>query len=326
MKRKLKKILKRAIPLWMVIILILDASMLVGISEYVLMKKQLSQAVLSLSKITDSDGLIQILKQEVIPAGGYTASVKWKNLGQQLVEAGAIDEEKYREIFSGDEMKYLNGSYDENIKINEKNSRFLVNTFWALGLVNKSRVLDAGPMKSEGIETGNMASTGGWTLGKLQPMELYSSKELIKLTDQQQELVKKIAQNIYRPCCDNSTYFPDCNHGMAVLGYIEYAVSEGLSENQIYKDILALNSYWFPQNYLDMVEYFNRDLFKTKPQTLAQKILKFGADPKKDIKWSSLDPKVLLSKEYSSAGGAKKIQKEVEDIKGSPIQGGGCSA
>ncbi|MBI2596091.1 hypothetical protein HYW46_05160 [Candidatus Daviesbacteria bacterium] len=325
MKRKLKKILKRAIPLWLVVILILDTSMVVGVVEYLLMRKQFNQAVLSLSKTTDSDGLIRILKQEVIPAGGYTASVKWKNLGQQLVEVGAIDESKYKEIFDNDNMKYLNGNWNEAIQINEKNSRFLVNTFWALGLVNKSKVLEEGPMKGEGIQTGRMASTGGWTMGKMEPMELYSSRELIKLTDQQQELVKKIAQNIYRPCCGNSTYFPDCNHGMAALGYIEYAVYEGVPERLIYKDILALNSYWFPQTYMEIAQYFNRDLFKTKPQTLAQKILKFGADPKKDIKWSNLDPKVLLSEKFSSARGAKEIQQEIEDIGGFQTKGGGCS-
>lgn len=31
-------------------------------------------------------------------------------------------------------------------------------------------------------------------------------------------------------CCGNSTYFPDCNHGAAMLGFIELAVSQGLVE------------------------------------------------------------------------------------------------
>ena len=40
------------------------------------------------------------------------------------------------------------------------------------------------------------------------------------------KIVEEIAGNIYRPCCGNSTAFPDCNHGMAMLGLIELMVSQ----------------------------------------------------------------------------------------------------
>ena len=37
----------------------------------------------------------------------------------------------------------------------------------------------------------------------------------------------KIAKGIYRPCCNNSTYFPDCNHGMAMLGLLVPSLTRG---------------------------------------------------------------------------------------------------
>lgn len=178
----------------------------------------------------------------------------------------------------------------------------MVNTLWALGLVQKSKVLDAGPMRTGGNPTANFASTAGWTLGTKPAMELYSSATIIPLTEEQQELVKKIAENVFRPCCGNSTAFPDCNHGMAALGYIEWAVYNGLPENQIYKDLLAFNSFWFPQNYVDMAVYFD----------------------KQGTKWKDVDPKSALSANYSSAQGAQRIKQAVQSVPGVSSQGGGC--
>ena len=83
-------------------------------------------------------------------------------------------------------------------------------------------------------------------------------RELIPLTPVGQETVRKIAENVFRPCCGNSTAFPDCNHGMAALAYIELAVSQGLPEKQIYKDLLGLNSFWFPSTYVEMAVYFKK--------------------------------------------------------------------
>ncbi|MBI4038043.1 hypothetical protein HY387_00095 [Candidatus Daviesbacteria bacterium] len=302
---KVKKILTKAIPLWMAILIAVDSTLLMGFAQYFFLKREFNKAVLELSQTTKSpEELVQVIKQEVLPQQGYTTSLKWKNLGKQLVDAGAIDKQKYEEIFAGsEEMKYLEGSSEDNIKIDENNSRFLVNTFWALGLANKSRVLEEGPMRTSGNDTANFASTGGWTLGKMDAMKLYSSEPIIPLTDEQQELVTKIAQNVYRPCCGNSTYFPDCNHGMAALGYIEWAVYNGLGEDQIYKDLLAFNSYWFPQTYVEMAVYFD----------------------KQGTKWATVNPKLALSADYSSAQGAQRIQQAVQNVPGIQSQGGSCS-
>ena len=74
---------------------------------------------------------------------------------------------------------------------------------------------------------GSFASTGGWTLGAREGGKLFDSQSLIKLTSEQEELVKNISANIYRPCCGNSTAFPDCNHGAGMLGFVEMAVASG---------------------------------------------------------------------------------------------------
>lgn len=310
-KSRLPKFLKRAIPLWLVIVLVVDSTFVVGLVEYYFMKRNFNQNLIELAKTTNNpDQLVELLKKEVLPAKGYTTPLKWKNIGKQLVEVGAIDLKKYEQIFNSDsngkaDMKYLTSDSEDNMKINEQNSRFMVNTLWALGLVNKSKVLDEGPMVKQGRDkAGNFASTGGWTLGTKDAMVLYSSKAIIPLTDKQEELVKKIAENIFRPCCGNSVYFPDCNHGMAALGYIEWAVYNNLSEEQIYKDVLALNVAWFPEHYVKVAAYLD----------------------KQGKKWKDMEPQVLLSGEYSSGQAAQKINQAVQDIPAFKSQGGSCGA
>lgn len=298
--KKIKKLLAKAVPLWMVLVIVLNSTLIMGIVQYYLIRQELNRNIATLAKTTKSpEELAQILKQEVLPQTGYVTSLKWKDLIKKLVEAGAIDKQKY-----GEEAKYLEADPNDNLQINETNAHFMVNTLWALGLTNKSKVLDEGPMRGKDIETAKMASTGGWTLGAKDAMELYSSLPIIPLTDIQQDLVKKIAENIYRPCCNNSTYFPDCNHGMAALGYIEWAVYNGLSEDQIYKDLLAFNSFWFPQNYIEMAVYFD----------------------KQGIKWKKIDAKLALSRDYSSAAGAVRIKQSIQSVPGLQNQGGGCGA
>ncbi|MCR4305609.1 MAG: hypothetical protein NUV73_00820 [Candidatus Daviesbacteria bacterium] len=306
--KRLKKILSKAVPLWMVIVIVLNSTMVMGFAQYYFLRQEIQKNLQELAKTTENpEELVEVLKQEVLPQAGYKTSLKWKNLGKRLVEVGAIDKKKYEEIFVSeadgqDHMKYLEGSSEDNMVINEKNSRFMVNTLWALGLANKSKVLDEGVMKTGDTPTENFASTGGWTLGAKPVMEIYSSAEIISLTPEQQDLVKKIAENVFRPCCGNSTAFPDCNHGMAALGYIEWAVYNGLSEGQIYKDLLAFNTFWFPQNYVEMAVYFD----------------------KQGTKWKDINPQLALSRDYSSAQGAAKIKQSIQGVSGLQNQGGGC--
>jgi hypothetical protein len=308
---RIPSVIFRTIPVWMVVLLVINSSMLVGFTEYYVMKKHFNASRLELSQKTkSSEELVQTLKQQVIPQKGLTLGIVWNDIGKQLLDSGVIDKEKYTKLFvddiqTGTDMKYLTHSSGDHMIIADRNSRFMVNTLWALGLVNKSTILNAGSMqtRSKGNPM-NFASTGGWNLGSRPTSELYASQELVLLTPEQEALVNKIAGTIYRPCCDNSTEFPDCNHGMAALGYVELAVRQGLSEKKIYKDILALNSFWFPQTYVEQAAYFQ----------------KLGKE------WNKLDPKLALSSQYSSAQGSQIVRQSLQDIPGLQSQGGGCSA
>src|SRR3546814_19376416 len=82
----------------------------------------------------------------------------------------------------------------------------------------------------------NFASTGGWTLGKEQNGGAYFNKfRIVELTPEQVALVTQVAKSTYRPCCNNSTFFQDCNHGSALLGLLHLGASQGLTENELYQ-------------------------------------------------------------------------------------------
>lgn len=255
---------------------------------------------------TKSDQLLAT----VAPAEGYTLNIKWGDLGKKLVESGAIDMAKYQQNYSKQSDKelltYLTEYKEGGITINNKTSYFWVNTLWALGLVQNSQVLDEGIMGTQYKDRiGSFASTGGWTLGSKDAVTLYSSSNLIDLTQQEHELVHKIAQGIFRPCCGNPTSFPDCNHGMAILGLIEIMVDQGFSENEIYEAALAFNSYWFTQTYVDLAYYF---------------------ETTQNLSWDEVDPKLVLSQQYSSAQGYQNVKEQIGTIPGSKQQGGSCGA
>lgn len=247
------------------------------------------------------------LEEKVLPEKGTTLPVKWGDLGKKLIENGVIDADKFESLYAGrgglseDEKSLLYGDGNGNLKINEENSGFLLNLLWAFGLANKNSILEQGPMMDSRYGgAGNFASTGGWTLAKETAMDHYSRHALVVLTPAQQEMVERAAKGIYRPCCGNSTYFPDCNHGMAMLGLLELMASQGASEKEIYQAALQVNSYWFPDTYLAIAKYFE----------------------KRGVEWRDVEPATVLASAYSSASGYRQVLAEVE-----PPQtrgGGGC--
>ena len=145
----------------------------------------------------------------------------WGDIGPGLVSAGVIDIAKLERATGGlsdGEKAILTGDYKGEIKMGEEESSFLLNTFWALGLAQKSEVLAQGPMSSY-EDVAYLASTGGWTVGRDGAGDYYLNKyQILNLTSEQERLVYEVASNTYRPCCDNPTLFPDCNHGAALLG------------------------------------------------------------------------------------------------------------
>lgn len=230
----------------------------------------------------------------------------------KMVQNGAIDKEKFEKLYEGrgglspEEKKLLEEASNNKIIVNQANSGLILNLLWPLGIANKTNVLTEGPMGTEyKKDVGNFASTGGWTVGKISGGDMFNRFSILPLTSEQEKLVTEIAQNIYRPCCGNSTYFPDCNHGAAMLGFIELAVSAGMSKDEIYKKALALNAYWFPSTYADLDVYFKA---------------------KKNISWDKVDPKEVLGANYSSGQGYQAINKELqaEGLLPKVEGGGGC--
>lgn len=249
------------------------------------------------------------LQESVLPSSGVTLPITWGDLGAQLVEVGAIDPIKLEGLykdrggFPAEYQKMLEKNANEKIVITSSNAGYLLNLFWALGLANKNSILEDEMMNPTYGGAGNFASTGGWTLARGDAMGHYNMHELIVLTSGQQALVDRVSRNIYRPCCGNSTHFPDCNHGMAMLGLLELMASQGVNEQDMYKTALAVNSYWFPETYLTIATYMQQ----------------------KSVAWKDVSPKEMLSANYSSSSGYQNIYSQVVQ----PSQGGGgggCSA
>lgn len=243
--------------------------------------------------------------EEINPQKGYELNAKYNDLGLKMLSMGVIDLDKFKSSgqLTNEELNILTKGSDQKIKLTRENSHFLLNFFWAVGLANNTKILTKGEMQRFG-DPGNYASTGGWTLAKDNAMNYYSKSDLIKLTTDQENLVQKVASNIYRPCCDNSTAFPDCNHGMALLGVLELMAANGATERQMYDSAKYVNAYWFPTNYYDIARYLILNGKKSFTKT---------------------DSKEILGKNFSSASGYGQIKKwltERETKTQVPQQGG----
>lgn len=255
------------------------------------------------------------LFDEINPANGYEINASFNDLGPKMLKSGIIDIDKFRSVYAksnqpltDEQEKILTEGSDRKIKIDRENSYFLLNFFWAVGLNNKSKILDSGEMMKYGglKEAGNFASTGGWSLAKGNTMNYYSKTPLILLTTDQEKLVERVSSNIFRPCCNNSTAFPDCNHGMALLGVLQLMASNGATESEMYEAGKYFNAFWFPGNYYDLALYFKN---------------------KENISFADIDAKLLLSKDYSSATAAQNIKRWLSEqglIEEAPKTGGGC--
>lgn len=257
--------------------------------------------------VSDMKEVQNILEEEVIPSQGVILPVVWGDLGVKLARAGVIDIDKFvsmyedRGVFTDEYKDLISGQKSGQIMITRENAGYLLNLFWALGLAQKSPVLDSGEMASPAFGGAqNFASTGGWTMAVGDPMAHYSKHAFFELTSEEQALVDKVSRGVYRPCCNNSTHFPDCNHGMAMLGLLELLASQGASEEEMWRVALAVNSYWFPDTYLTIASYMKEQ----------------------GVSWGKVTPQEILGKEYSSASGYAQIAARVTPLlkKG----GGGC--
>ena len=261
------------------------------------------KSVVTLQKVDETS-----LEELVLPSAGVVLPIEWDDLGAKLVSVGAIDADKLRAIylgrggFSNEFEVLLSGKSMGNLKIDSTNAPYLLNLFWALGLASKNPILDDGEMMDPDYGgAGNFASTGGWTLANGDAMDHYSMHKFFNLSGEQQALVEKISSGIYRPCCNNSVHFPDCNHGMAMLGLLELMASQGASEDEMWDTALVVNSYWFPSVYLTIAEY----------------------KQERGTAWGDVKPEDVLGLEYSSSSGFRNISSQSR-VPTDGQGGGGC--
>ncbi len=273
-----------------------------------------SSSGVNITKVTSGDK--DNLFNEINPEKGYEINVPYGDLGPRMISLGVIDLDKFKLAYekngqpmTQEQLDILTKGSNKKIKITRDNSYFLLNFFWAFGLANKTRILTEGDIQkySQG-QLGNFASTGGWTLTKGgDPMNYFANNSLMSMTPDQENLVDKVASNIYRPCCNNSTAFPDCNHGMALLGVLELMAANGSNENQMYDAAKYFNAFFFPGNYYDLALYFKNK--EGKP-------------------FKNIPGQVILGKDYSSATGWQNAKRWLQEkgLEQQPPQqkGGGC--
>ncbi|MDO8564639.1 MAG: hypothetical protein Q7R88_01450 [bacterium] len=255
-------------------------------------------------------------------ATSFALPFTFGDLGAKLVSVGVVDREAFLSLYSGTAReaarRFLDGSGDEEITVTEENAGILLNLLWAAGLGNKSRILEQGEMMDPRYGGAHQfASTGGWTIARSNPetdslgiaqgspMEHYSRHPFALLTPEQEHMVDDVSRNMFRPCCDNSVHFPDCNHGMAMLGVLALMASEGKTEAELYEAGLAFNRMWFPEQY-EIIETY-----------AAQEGL-------------PLDGKTLLGKTFASASGFQRVSRALTAPttpkgNGGGGEGGGCS-
>lgn len=244
----------------------------------------------------DKSAILLELEKKVINKKGFTLKIRWGNLGRKMIEDGVISKDKLAKALNikGDFPKSFDKyftSEQNGIELNNQTQQFWLYVLWGLGLSNKNEILENGPM-SDGGNAYIYSSTAGWGIGDKDISSLYSNFSYIRLSSSQQKMVKEIADSVYRPCCNNPASFPDCNHGMADLALIELMASQNFSADDIYKTLLAFNTYWFSRTFLDSAYYLESK----------------GRD------YNSVSPKELLSKTYLSASGYRATFKKVGDL------------
>lgn len=256
----------------------------------------------------NSGKLFEEATAKVLPAQGFPSKIRLGDSVVKLVENGVIDRAKFEAIYAGGgglpaELKdALDQPSAETILLTTTAANYYINLLWPLGLANYMARNQTSPVNGSSLF--NFASTGGWTLGREENGGAYFNKlRIVELTPEQEALVTRIAENCYRPCCDNSAFFQDCNHGSALLGVLELGASQGLSEERLYREALAFNSFWFPQTYVQTALYFKAV---------------------NNTDWENVDPRIVMGKGFSAASGAAVVGKKVNELGLIPQQGGGA--
>ncbi len=212
----------------------------------------------------------------------------------RLVEADVIDPDKMSTAYAGRgglpawAAQALKAASPEAVVLSPQTAPVLLNLLWALGLANRMEANAASRLAA--ADGGSFASTGGWTLGRAERGgDYFNTVAAVPLTPEQEARVVAIADATYRPCCDNSAFFQDCNHGSAMLGLIQLAVAHGLGDDDVRRLAKVANGLWYPEQYVEMALWFR--LYE-------------------DAAWGEVDPRRALGREMSSLTGWRR---EVHD-------------
>lgn len=222
-----------------------------------------------------------------VPAGGHHSRVVLADSIVKLVQEGVLDPQKFEALYAqrggipAGLKVVLSKPSHRPILLNRETANVYVNLLWPLGLANRIAANSGSPLNGPGLF--RFASTGGWVLGREANGGAYFNRfAIVELTAAREALVTQVARNIFRPCCDNSTFFQDCNHGSALLGLLALGAAQGLSEDALYREALAFNAYWFPHHYAHTALYFKAV---------------------RGTEWRDVDPREAMSANFSSASG-----------------------
>jgi len=256
--------------------------------------------------------LLENAVANVIPAAGYQSKIALADSIVKLVREGVLEPKKLETIYArragipGDLKDAMTSPSYQPIRLTRKNAGAYVNALWPLGLANWMAANKFSPLN--GPSGPSFASTGGWNLGRGKNGGVYFNRfPVVRLTERQEALVVKVARHTYRPCCNNSTFFQDCNHGSALLGLLALGAAQGLTEEELYREALAFSAFWFPGDYIQTAVYF---------------------ETVRNTQWQDVDAREVMSAEFSSASGwQKNVASELARRGLLPAQGGAnCSA
>lgn len=248
----------------------------------------------------------------ILPREGIELPIILGDSVVRLVEAGAIDQGKFEALYQrrGGLPQWVRDAMTrpskERITFSPATAPYLLNLLWPLGIANKATFNEHSPLAKE--DGARFASTGGWSLGTEHGYSYFNKVAAVEMSLEQQMTVLEAARKTFRPCCNNSTFFQDCNHGSAMLGLYELAAAQGLGTSDLLAAGKVANSYWYPSQYLAIARLFE-DVKKTP--------------------WAKASPEMVLGEQYASATGWRQNVDAVLKAGGATGQrvrggGGGC--
>ena len=228
---------------------------------------------------------------KVVPPAGYQSWIALQDSVIRLVRAGVIDLGKFFDLQrrTGKTPNGLSHVFAEPspnpILLTRDNASAYVNLLWPIGLANRMLGNFTSPLSD--VSLADFASTAGWTLGDRAEGSGYFNKfPIVEMTSAQEALAIRVAKSTFRPCCDNSTFFQDCNHGSALFGALQLGAAQGLDELELYREALAFNSFWFPDYYVRTAIYFS--------------IVRKQA-------WDEVDPKEVMGPTFSALSSWRRL-------------------